>query len=449
MRIEESSAPELVSSAIVELWRKSFKTEKKAIHSNTFKRLENNCRNIYSSIDGSRLPQDTSATARPIDLQSALQNFLRWNGAPWYKGDFPDSDESALRLHRAFLSSQVSRAYLVPLDGLCLTDRSARFHKNVKNINFGPNEVVLLTSSELSRRIPEDGLRRFGHQYDFPVKRLDDRYWLFVTAREKAGAIWERTWRRFLYVPMRAFGKVPMFKSIFPTEIEEALFVLLLSFPKGPGDMTWNPFTVPWIYSFTDDSFAKPDLAPDPSALSWCIAGDPGEEFEVSDKSEIVDLTDEKIEGIRQRWCKLRTVLKTTDAECASFHPLTLHFFVKAFSEEGIDEIIATISCMEATLQLPEEQNRKKLMKRYKRLVNDEDCYEWLDSAFKLRRDYIHSLGNAKALITFKDLARTRLSLVNAMDAYLDLASRYCDRNRTELLRCLSHEQTGGDRAAV
>ena len=439
--IEESSAPDLLSSAIVNLWRKSHGMEKRAFRSRAFKSLERNCRKIYSPINGSRLPPDLSAAAGAIDLQSALHNFFRWSGAPWYGGDFRTANEIALRLHRAFLSSQINRTYFVPLDRLSLMDRSVRPHKNVKNIHFGPNEVVLLTSAELRQRIPQDGLKRFGHQFEFPIERLDDRYWLIVTTVENAGVIWERTWRRFMYHPIDTFGKSPMFKSTFPNEIEEAILVLLLSWKKEPIDRAWNPFTIPWVYSLTNDTFARPNPAPNPSALSWDLVGDHSEVLEVPDQSEIVNLTDDKIDSIRQRWSKLQTVLRKTDAEGTSFHPLTLHFFIKAFSEEGIDEIIATISCIEATLQLPEERNRTELMKRYRRLVNADNCYQWLDNAFKLRREYIHSLGNPKATIIFKDLARTRLSLINAVDAYIDLASRCDDRNRTELLRFLSNQQ--------
>ena len=445
MIIEEPSAPDPLSSAIMDLWRTSHETEGNAFRSRAFKRFESNCGTIYSSINGSRLPQESSTTAWPIDLKPALHNFFRWNGAPWYGGDFRHANEIALRLHRAFLSSQISRAYFVPLDRLSLRDRSARPHKNVTNIHFGPNEVVLLTKSELSRRIPEDGLRRFGYLYEFPTERLDDRYWLIVNVKEKAGSIWNRTWRRFLYEPIGASGKTPMFKPIFPNEIEEAIFVLLLNLKKEPKDMTWDSFTVPWIYSFTDDPFAKPNRAPDPSALSWDFVGDHGEGFKVSNKSEEFDLTEENVQGLRQRWDKLQAALAKTDDENANIHPLTLHFFIKAFTEEGIDEIIANISCIEATLRLPNEWSRKKSMKRYEQLVKDKNCHQWLENAYELRNNYLHSLGDPRAAITSTDVARTRLSVLKAVDAYLNLASRYCDRNRKSLLDTLSKEQTIGN----
>ena len=74
-------------------------------------------------------------------------------------------------------------------------------------------------------------------------------------------------------------------------------------------------------------------------------------------------------------------------------------------------------------------------------LVNDEESCQWLDSAYKLRNMYLHILEDPKATISFVDLARARLSVVRAIDAYLDLTSLYADLNRTALLRSLNVKQ--------
>ena len=438
MGLQDMPLPESLHSAIADLWHISMGTEEKAVQSAAFRCLESTCTDIYLSIDGSRLFQKPSTMARPNELQSALLNFFRWNGAPWHAGHVPNANEAALRLHRAFLSSQVNRTFLVPLDRLLLRDESAHHYRAIESIEFGPNEIALLTSAELARRTPQDGLKRFGSGYEFPEERLDDRYWLITTVQEDAGAVWERIWLRIIYESMDDIGRVPVFRSTFPPKIEEALLVLLLSFVKRPDQITWAPFAIPWIYSLTDDPFAEPQRAPDPSALSWSIVGEPGEEFEVPDRPEVIAITDRKIDALQQRWHKLRTVLEKSDSERASFHPLTAHFFVKAFFDEGIDDIIANISCIEATLQLPGERTRKNLMKRYHCLVNDEVSCQWLDSAYRLRNMYLHSLEDPKATISFGDLARARLSVVKAIDAYLDLASLYTDLNRTALLRSLN-----------
>ena len=122
------------------------------------------------------------------------------------------------------------------------------------------------------------------------------------------------------------------------------------------------------------------------AALNRSIVGEPGEEFQVSDRSEVIAITDRKIDALQQRWHKLRSALAKSDSERASFHPLTAHFFVKAFFERGNRrDLSANISCIEATWQLPGERTRKNLIKRYHCLVNDEVSCQWLDSAYGLR----------------------------------------------------------------
>ena len=58
-----------------------------------------------------------------------------------------------------------------------------------------------------------------------------------------------------------------------------------------------------------------------------------------------------------------------------------------------------------------------------------------------MRQKSMHSLEDPKGTISFGDLARARLSVVKAIDAYLDLTSLYADLNRTALLRSLNVKQ--------
>ena len=245
MSIEEPGAPKWLRFTISNLWRAPHRCEEQALDSQGFKCLEDNCRTNYARIDGSRLPQSASGSSWPNSLQTALRNFLRWNSAPWHTGECPNADETAQRLHGAFLSSQINRTYFVPLDRLLLLDKSLRPCHGIKNVRFGTNEVALLRHAELSQRIPQDGLKRFGDLYKFPIDNLDDRYWLIVKVRENAGAIWERHLFRFMYEPNGEYGKIPMFEPTYPKEVEKALFVLLLSFLRKSDNITKDLFLVP------------------------------------------------------------------------------------------------------------------------------------------------------------------------------------------------------------
>ena len=425
-------------SAISELWRTSPPTERNALASSAFDLLERNCRDTYVAISGSRLHGVSAGDTEPSALQSALRNFFRWNGAPWYCEHRPNADDTALNLHQAFLSSKIKRTDFVPLDRLCLWRDSVRPSEKLTSVRFGSNEVVLLTSEELGHRIPCEALGRFGPRHEFPFKQLGDRYWLVVTVQEKAGPIWTRNWHRVRYELLDDLDKIAVFEPTYSTAIENALFVLLLSFVKNADDVFWRPFAIPWVYSFTEDPFADPPRSPDPSGLRTTPVGEEGGEFEAPDNSERFNLTDQTLKELRSRWCKLQTVLAKTGARGANFHLLTRHFFVRVFAEQGIDEIIASISCIEATLQqLKDKDRRKTLEKRYKVLVKDDDAWQWLYRAYVIRNDYLHSLSKHTDTITFEDLSRTRASLVKAVDAYLDLASRHGDMHRDDLLRRL------------
>ena len=165
--------------------------------------------------------------------------------------------------------------------------------------------------------------------------------------------------------------------------------------------------------------------------------GDEFEQFEVPDQSEFFEFGTRQRDALQQRWNDLETVLARTDPASASFHPLTRHFFVKALSEYGVDEIISNLSCLEATLQLKKERNRTKLTERFAVLVGDEQAARWLDSAYQLRKNYLHSLGDRKDKLTWADLARARWTVATAVGKYLDFAIRHPGVNRTQLLKQL------------
>src|SRR5262245_40180740 len=129
MNQETSEVPEAVSSAIAELWRIPSDTEGSAIDSGVFRSLEMNCEATYSGAKGSRLPKKPASESMRKELRLALQNFFRWNGAPWYQGSTPSEDDMALKLHRAFLATEVNRSYLAPLDRLDLEDTTQRPHR--------------------------------------------------------------------------------------------------------------------------------------------------------------------------------------------------------------------------------------------------------------------------------------------------------------------------------
>lgn len=378
-----------------------------------------------------------STTSTSKVLSRALHNFFRWNGAPWLGGQTPGATETAASLHHAFLRSSVRRTYLVPLDCLLLEDSSGDSRQKVTSVRFGPNEIVRLSLNGLAKRVPVDALARFGARYQFPAEELDGFYWLVTSWTEPAGPLEKRTLHGLFNTSLVEFGKVKLFRSTYPTPVEDALFVLLLILLKEPQDTLWRPFHIPWMFSFTDDLFSDPVASPDPSLLTRTIVGDEYNEFEVPAQSEIFEFDAGPQDALRQRWNDLEAVLAKADSQDANFDPLTRHFFVKALSDYGVDEIISNLSCLEATLRLKQEKKRTMLTQRFRRLVAGKQPTRWLESAYRFRNDYLHSLVHFQHKLTWTDLARARWIVATAVNNYLDFAIKHPEHDRSELLKSL------------
>ena len=439
MATNETFPSESVRSAIAELWRASHRDEQRACKSAAFRLLIRNCRSAYFSLKGSRLQQSFSSALQPTALESALLCFFRWCGAPWNDSNCPTADDVALRLHQALLTPDINRVYLVPLDQLRLQPRPDNLLRASENIHFGPNEVLSMTGADLRRLVPIDGISRFGPQYAFPAEQLYGLFWLVVTARENAGSLWMRTpFHWFHEATYRAIGETRLYEPSYPAPVEAALFVLLLTLAKQPTEIPWRPFVVPWIYSFTDDPFAEPQRVPELSALTWTLVGDSGDELLVPDQPCSFQITEQALDGLRRRQSDFETASAESGSYGANLSALVPHFFVRAFAEDGIHEIITNLSCVEATLMLRDERRRKHVYDRLAVLTGNQQAGQWLASGYRLRDAFLHSLGQPSDSVDSRELARLRWSVSQAVGQYLSFASKHRDRSRDDLLRLLS-----------
>lgn len=376
-----SETPEVISSVISQLWRISCTDETAVFSSPTFTELENSCLSVYRRIPGSRLDQNSTADSIPNELQTVLRNFFRWKGAPWYDGNVCTANEAAQMLHQTFLSKQIIRYYLVPLDRFDLQSNWPSSHDDRTYVSFGPNKILFLNSIELDRLVNAQALPRFGPNYIFPTRELGEFYWLLVTGNEGATTISFRNWLRIQHnLSVLTRRAVPIFRPNFPTPIEDALFAMLLTFVKSLDNLPWKPFYVPWFYSFTDDLFADAMHAPDPSAMTRTTIVSPGKQFKVPDRSIKFRINGREREALRLQWRQLKACQHQVSSSKKNFNMLTKRFFVKGLVENGIDQLISNVCCIEATLQLHTEKNRKNLMKRYLNLTNDAEAHEWLDN---------------------------------------------------------------------
>ena len=439
MTLTTQNPPPTLRKAVKDLWRCPPSSADPVHCSRAFRDLEEVCRSIYLRLDGSRLARLPRVNASSSVIDRALRNFFCWTGAPWCAGPVPNAEKAAASLHSALLRQSICRTYLVPLDRFHLDDDPSNGHREFKSFSFGPNEVACLTSDELSRRLPFKALARFGARYQFPLSDLDGFYWLVTSQKEPAGPLERRTWLNVLGKSMSEVNTVDLFRSSFPTPVENALFVLLATFLKDPSEKPWQPFRVPWSFSVTDDPFSDPVTPPDASKLTRDIIGDMHDHFEVPAQWEMFDFGTKQREALQSRWNDLEAMLARSDSDDANFHPLTKHFFVKALSEHGVDEIISNLSCLEATLQRKGETKRHLLMQRYARLVGNDNSFQWVNNAYDLRNSYLHSFADPKHKVTWTDLAQARWAVAIAVQKYLDFATQRPGLNRSKILKQLIH----------
>lgn len=81
------------------------------------------------------------------------------------------------------------------------------------------------------------------------------------------------------------------------------------------------------------------------------------------------------------------------DGEVGNFHALTRHLCVKGLFEGGIDDVIANLGCVEATLMVRRGRGRTDIEHRVRHLGADEQAIVVIKKTYKMRDNYLHSPG--------------------------------------------------------
>lgn len=205
------------------------------------------------------------------------------------------------------------------------------------------------------------------------------------------------------------FGRIEPHKQRIPAAVEAALFALLtvpwedfVIYRK----VEWRSFRIPWVYTIDDDVFSRTLPPPSPDTLSWEPAfyvDKKGEEIE-DERPTKLPLTD----GVENnlRWLNDDAFAEIIQARQSSlFSTPIVHFFVRAFLSEGIDEFLAHITAIEASLSLSIDHDttkRKKLSgskkqgatfrvsRRVSALLGSKAYGDDYEKLFKLRSEFLH-----------------------------------------------------------
>ena len=373
--------------AIALLWRLTAPAPKDFYQHPAFVDFKSFCERTFPAAD------------RGLGFSFGLADALRGAGLPCLmpSAAVPSSlDVAACRIVETFEATSVRRRYLCPLD---LAD-------SLPPMQFGPASVRAFSSAELNLLF--DGARLVRH---FPGQQLDlarfaSFQWLIV---EELAPLPERAGQRampFLYDSWnRDFGTIDPHGGTHPDIVTDALFGLLLAPWEDWHSLEtdWRGFQIPWIHVAIDDLFVRPRPVPTADTLTWEDAAyqeDDGELIEY-ERPLRIHLNDDA-EVVLSRldhawWARIEAAMATS-----LFETPVKHFLVRAAFSEGMDQIMAHMTAIEAALGLqsdfrqagkPKETRMSpssRLAKRVEVLLDDPEAGSDYAALFETRSAFIH-----------------------------------------------------------
>lgn len=314
---------------------------------------------------------------------------------------------AASALEAAFQRKTAVRRHLCPLD---LAD-------DLPTLAFGGCRVAQFSAEDLASLFDAPRLARSFPNTALDAKRLAQFHWLVVEEELEIDQPPEARAVPVLFMDMRRdFGEIEPHLGRFPAAVESALAFLLLAPWEEWSTMLevdWRGFRVPWIYTLSDDLFERPNLPPSPDSLSlepW-IVDDDGEELELERPTRL-PLEDAAAAGLAQfdaeAWRQFRHA-----AMASVFETPIVHFLVRAFIADGMDEIMAHMTAIEAALGLEADHRAKpkgdphaklgatkRVMGRMAGLLNDTQAARAYKDLFELRSAFVHGRGGLQKVST-------------------------------------------------
>ncbi|MGY3441329.1 hypothetical protein [Bradyrhizobium sp. USDA 4473] len=378
----------------------------------------------------------------------ALSTALRSLGLPCHlpadkAGLSLDPESAANAIDEAYRRKTTTRRHLCPLD---MADE-------LPALNFGRARVAEFKAEELAQLFDAPRLARNFHSQPLDATRLAQFRWLVVEEEITLDPRPEARASPFMYMTFdRDFGEIDPHLGRFPPAVESALFFLLLA-PwerwSTMQEVDWRGFRLPWIYTVDDDLFIRPSPPPSADSLTlepWIVQGDWGEDIEL-ERPTVLPLDDDAATGLAlftdSAWKDLEAA-RMTDL----FETPIAHFLVRAFLADGMDEVMAHMTAIEAAVGL--EMDHKKWLRpkpdphkavssatdrvaaRIAAALNDPASVQAYKDLFDLRSTFVHGRAglqkvSTKQRVTARSLAR------GVARALVDLALQGT-RPRTDVL---------------
>ncbi|MCH4092076.1 hypothetical protein [Acetobacter sp.] len=314
----------------------------------------------------------------------------------------------------AFAATTIRRRYLCPLD----------FADAMPELAFGGVRLCRLTSTELS--VLSDRRRLARHYPDQPFDdRLAEFNWLIVEDEMQAPASVGQRALPFLYEDMhRNFGEIDPHASVYPAAVTDALFGLLLAPWEEwhQDEYDWRGFSIPWIHLTTDDIFIRPQPMPTADTLSWEEASYQEWDGEVVEyERPVCGYLDADAQATLTGfdgawWSRIKAAQRT-----ALFDTPVKHFLVRAALSNGMDELMAHMTTIEAALGLQSDFSNKGRSRA-----------ERMGATERLKKRITALLGDPQADIDYAKLFETRSAFVHGRS--LPGAISSADRKRARSL---------------
>jgi hypothetical protein len=359
------------------------------------------------------------------NLAFALANALRSLGLPCNAAPGegrPESDirSFAERLAKGFASVTTRRRHLCPLD---LADE-------LSPLSFGAATVRRYDAQALADLFDTVRIRRHypGQAIDFG--RLSELQWLVV---EETVAIDPRPEARavpILFEDLRRdLGAFEPHAARYPPAVERALFYLLLAPWETWSTMLevdWRGFKIPWVYTVDTDLAIRPPRPPDSDELTFepAFAKDAwGEDVEY-ERPSVLTLEDSSRSELASfdeaGWQRLETARTTS-----LFATPVEHFLVRAFRSDGIDEMMAHMTAIEAAVGEEGDHRRRLRVKpdpnprlgptervaaRVAGLIDDSAAAAAYVDLFDLRSMFVHGRASLGTISTDQRVRCRQLS---------------------------------------
>lgn len=421
-----NAVPHALHGAVAELWSLPPPGPENLFSHPSFRALHEACVAAY--------PQQGGGTA----LSFALHNALCSIGLPYRLSSarqhlVPSPGEAAASLDAALRRRRGTRVHLTPLD---LADE-------FPVLTFGSATVRRFSVEKLASLLNLGRLERAFPKLEVDVKRLSEFHWLCVHEPMSVDTEPGQRAAPFLCQDLSEdSGRIDPHKNKLPSAVELPLFFLLLAPWEDWSELVtvdWRAFHMPWTYTATDDIFTHLVAPRSPDSLTWetqIATSMDGQEVEY-ERPTYLPLCDEARTAAPQMlndrtWGELQLALQSP-----LFETPVVHFLVRGFAADDIDEFLAHMTVVEAALGQREDYGggapgqtgavkklsaTKRVAARVAGLLGDAAHGRTYQALFELRSAFLH--GRSMGAISTQDRVQARRLARQVTNGLVALALR-------------------------